>query len=593
MMFSKAWPAAVLLFGVASAQDKTYDYVIVGGGTAGSALATHLSLGLPDAQILLLEAGPSALDELRINVPGLRGSILGTNFDWNFTTVDQSGLGGRQILVNRGKVLGGSSAMNYLCYDRASSPEYESWAEMGSEGWTWDVMIDAMTKSENFTGSDKDPRGRTGPIRNTYNRVIYDVLNTWQPAGSELGLPINEEGNMHGNPIGIMFQGTNINDVDYSRSYSANSYLPLAGSNLVVQTSAQVVKVNLEKASEIEYVATGVTLADGSVINATKEVILSAGSVQSPGLLELSGIGQTAVLEAAGVAPLVDLPGVGENYQDHIRTSNVYRLKDGIDSFDNLIFDANGENATAELQKWIDGEVSLYDYTSAAYGFLNWGQVGSQAQADIIALAETAVGASTNPIDKKKLEFLKNDAVPDYELIFEANHVGAAGYPGSGKFITVFSTVMHALSRGNVHIDPANPTGKPIIDPKYLSNEHDIKAAAEGAKFARKIAETGPISAMWEAETEPGPDVQTDEQFSEFAVNTVNSFYHPVGTCSLLPRDDGGVVDADLKVYGTTNLRVVDNSIIPIILSGHIQTAAYGIAEVAAAKIITQSTSVL
>ncbi|KAI8287905.1 hypothetical protein K4K60_011793 [Colletotrichum sp. SAR11_57] len=593
MMFSKAWPAAVLLFGVASAQDKTYDYVIVGGGTAGSALATRLSLGLPDAQILLLEAGPSALDELRINVPGLRGSILGTNFDWNFTTVDQSGLGGRQILVNRGKVLGGSSAMNYLCYDRASSPEYESWAEMGSEGWTWDVMIDAMTKSENFTGSDKDTRGRTGPIRNTYNRVIYDVLNTWQPAGSELGLPINEEGNMHGNPIGIMFQGTNINNVDYSRSYSANSYLPLAGSNLVVQTSAQVVKVNLEKACETEYVATGVTLADGSVINATKEVILSAGSVQSPGLLELSGIGQTAVLEAAGVAPLVDLPGVGENYQDHIRTSNVYRLKDGIDSFDNLIFDANGENATAELQKWIDGEVSLYDYTSAAYGFLNWGQVDSQAQADIIALAETAVGASTSPIDKKKLEFLKNDAVPDYELIFEANHVGAAGYPGSGKFITVFSTVMHALSRGNVHIDPANPTGKPIIDPKYLSNEHDIKAAAEGARFARKIAETGPISAMWEAETEPGPDVQTDEQFSEFAVNTVNSFYHPVGTCSLLPRDDGGVVDADLKVYGTTNLRVVDNSIIPIILSGHIQTAAYGIAEVAAAKIIAQSASVL
>ncbi|EQB43780.1 GMC oxidoreductase [Colletotrichum gloeosporioides Cg-14] len=591
MMFYKAWPAAVLLFGVTSAQDKTYDYVIVGGGTAGSALATRLSLGLPDAQILLLEAGPSALDELRINVPGLRGSILGTNFDWNFTTVDQSGLGGRQILVNRGKVLGGSSAMNYLCYDRASSPEYESWAEMGSEGWTWDVMIDAMTKSENFTGSDKDTRGRIGPIRNTYNRVIYDVLNTWQPAGSELGLPINAEGNMHGNPIGIMFQGTNINNVDYSRSYSANSYLPLAGSNLVVQTSAQVVKVNLEKVYETEYVATGVTLGDGSVINATKEVILSAGSVQSPGLLELSGIGQTAVLEAAGVAPLVDLPGVGENYQDHIRTSNVYRLKDGIDSFDNLIFDANGENATAELQKWIDGEVSLYDYTSAAYGFLNWGQVDSQAQADIIALAETAVGASTSPIDKKKLEFLKNDAVPDYELIFEANHVGAAGYPGSGKFITIFSTVMHALSRGNVHIDPTNPTGKPIIDPKYLNNEHDIKAAAEGAKFARKIAETGPISAMWEAETEPGPDVQTDEQFSEFAVNTVNSFYHPVGTCSLLPRDDGGVVDADLKVYGTTNLRVVDNSIIPIILSGHIQTAAYGIAEVAAAKIIAQSTS--
>lgn len=479
--------------------------------------------------------------------------------------------------------------MNYLCYDRAAAAEYEAWGEMGSEGWSWDVMIEAMTKSENFTGSDKDPRGRSGPIRNTYNRVVYDVLNTWQPAGTELGLPMNEEGNMHGNPIGIMFQGTNIDNTDYSRSYSANSYLPLAGSNLEVRTNAQVVKVNLNKTYGNDYTATGVTLADGTVVNAVKEVILSAGSIQSPGLLELSGIGQTAVLKAAGVEPLIDLPGVGENYQDHIRTSNVYRLKDEFDSFDALIFDSSGANATAELQKWIDGEVSLYDYTTAAYGFLNWGQIDQPAQAEIIALAEAEFGNSSNPIDKKKLEFLKDDSVPDYELIFDANYVGAAGYPGSGKFITIFSTVMHAFSRGNVHIDPANPTGKPIIDPEFLSNEHDIKAAVEGAKFARKIAEAGPLKAVWEVETEPGPDVLTDDQFREFAVNTVTSFYHPVGTCSLLPKAEGGVVDADLRVYGTQNLRVVDNSIVPIIVSGHIQTAAYGIAEVAAAKIIASA----
>ncbi|KAJ3949700.1 uncharacterized protein N0V96_000827 [Colletotrichum fioriniae] len=589
MSLLKTWPALVLLGAISCTSAQSYDYIIVGGGTAGSALATRLSLGLPDAQILLLEAGPSALDELRINVPGLRGSILGTEYDWNFTSVGQSALGGRQIPVNRGKVLGGSSAMNYLCYDRAAAAEYEAWGEMGSEGWSWDVMIEAMTKSENFTGSDKDPRGRSGPIRNTYNRVVYDVLNTWQPAGTELGLPINEEGNMHGNPIGIMFQGTNIDNTDYSRSYSANSYLPLAGSNLEVRTNAQVVKVNLNKTYGNDYTATGVTLADGTVVNAVKEVILSAGSIQSPGLLELSGIGQTAVLKAAGVEPLIDLPGVGENYQDHIRTSNVYRLKDEFDSFDALIFDSSGANATAELQKWIDGEVSLYDYTTAAYGFLNWGQIDQPAQAEIIALAEAEFGNSSNPIDKKKLEFLKDDSVPDYELIFDANYVGAAGYPGSGKFITIFSTVMHAFSRGNVHIDPANPTGKPIIDPEFLSNEHDIKAAVEGAKFARKIAEAGPLKAVWEVETEPGPDVLTDDQFREFAVNTVTSFYHPVGTCSLLPKAEGGVVDADLRVYGTQNLRVVDNSIVPIIVSGHIQTAAYGIAEVAAAKIIASA----
>ncbi|TDZ22384.1 Dehydrogenase citC [Colletotrichum orbiculare MAFF 240422] len=578
-------PSAIV--GSASAAcSQSFDYIIVGGGTAGSALATRLSLGLPKAQILLLEAGPSALDELRINVPGLRGSILGTNYDWNFTTVDQDGLGGRQISVNRGRVLGGSSAMNYLCYDRAAAAEYEAWGEMGSEGWTWEAMIDGMNRSENFTGSDNDPRGRSGPIRNIYSRPMYDLVDAWQPAASELGLPINEEGNMHGNPIGLMFQGTNIDSTNYTRSYSANSYLPLAGPNLIVRTNAHVAKVNLDEAAGNDVVATGVTLSDGTVISATKEVILSAGSVQSPGLLELSGIGQPQVLEKAGIETLINLPGVGENYQDHIRTSNIYRLKEHVDSFDALIFQSTGENATEELQKWMDGEPSLYEYTTAAYGFLNWGQVDKDVQTDLLALAEAAVGNSTNPIDRKKLDFLRDEAVPDYELIYEANYVGAAGYPGEGKYITVISTVMHALSRGNVHIDPADPTGKPIIDPKFLDNEHDIKAAVEGAKFARKIAESGPIKAFWDVETEPGPGTQTDAQFRDFAVGTVASFYHPVGTCSLLPKEDGGVVDANLTVYGTRNLRVVDNSVIPVIISGHIQTAAYGIAEVAAAKII-------
>ncbi|KAF6807429.1 choline dehydrogenase [Colletotrichum plurivorum] len=538
--------ALLLLLGVGClALTESYDYIIVGGGTAGLALATRLSLGLPDAQILVLEAGPSAHDEVRINVPGLRGSILGTNYDWNFTTVDQAGLGERKIGVNRGKVLGGSSAMNYLCYDRAAAREYDAWGEMGSDGWTWDAFFEAMTKSENFTGSDRDSRGRSGPIRNTYNRVIYDVLNTWQPAGRELGLPINEGGNMGGNPIGIMFQGTNIDSSDYTRSYSANSYLPLAGANLVVKTDTRVEKANLRKDCKGGYVATGVTLLDGTVINATKEVILSAGSVQSPGILELSGIGQPAVLEAAGITPLISLSGVGENYQDHIRTSNVYRLKDGFDSFDSLIFESGGENATAELQKWFDGDVSLYDYTTAAYGFLTWGQVNASAQAGLISSAQSAVGGSTHPVDRKKLD------------------------------------------RGSVHVDPANPTGFPIIDPRFLDNDHDIRAAVEGAKFARKIAEAGPLRAVWEAETEPGPQVQTDEDFRRFVVDTVNSFYHPVGTCSLLPEKDGGVVDKDLRVYETQNLRVVDNSIIPIIISGHIQTAAYGIAEIAAHKILT------
>ncbi|KAL8335780.1 hypothetical protein RB601_008706 [Gaeumannomyces tritici] len=582
MKFFQSGMALAAFAAVASAQkQQSYDYVIVGGGTAGSALATRLSQGLPNASILLVEAGPSALEDLRINVPGMRGAILGSELDWNFTTVAQTSLEGRSIGVNRGKVLGGSSAMNYLCYNRASAPEYEAWAELGNEGWGWDAMKGGMTRSENFTGVDNDLHGRDGPIRNLYNRVSYPVIDMWTETSANAGFLVTERSSMGGDNIGMTFQPTNIHNEKKTRSYSANSYLPLAGPNLEVVTSTQVEKVNLVGCKAGRFRASGITLPGGKVIKAAREVILSAGAVQSPGLLELSGVGQPEVLKAAGVTPLVDLPGVGENYQDHIRVSNTYELKDDVDSFDNLIFDNQGKNATGELQKWLSGERSLYEFTSKAYGFLTWEQLGV---ADKMKAA-AAASAKDHVVDKKKLEYLGNSRVPSVEYILDPNYVGAFGYKG-GKYVTIFSTVMHPMSRGSVHIDPKDPKGKPTIDPKYLDNQYDVQGLIEGAKTARKLAATEPLASALKAETEPGPAVQTEEQWADFVRKAANSFFHPSGTVAMLPRKDGGVVDADLRVYGTTNLRVVDNSVIPIVPSAHIQTTAYGIAEVAAARII-------
>lgn len=513
----------------------------------------------------------------------MRGSILGTSYDWNFSSIAQPGLDGRSISVNRGKVLGGSSAMNFLCYDRAASAEYDAWGELGSPGWNWDTMIHGMTKSENFTGNDGDVHGRSGPIKSTYNRIVPDVLKTWQSTVSKLGVPVNDGGSLGGDPVGVMFQPTNIDVTNYTRSYSANSYLPKAGPNLSVKTNTRVAKVLFSQSNGL--VATGVALEDGSIIRARKEVILSSGSIQSPGLLELSGIGQAAVLAKAGVKQLLELSGVGENYQDHLRTSNTYRLKDEYESFDPMIFDSAGALATEQFSLWLQNKVSWYDYTTSAYGFLNWAQVSNETDKDLVSLAKDGFASNGTVVDKKKLEYLSDPAIPQLEILLEANYVGAAGYPG-GKFITVFSSVMHPMSRGSVHINPDAPSGKPVIDLNYFNNEYDVRAVMEGAKFARKIAETEPLRSVWEVETEPGPDMTTDEQFRDFAVKTVNSFYHPVGTCAMLPKKDGGVVDSNLKVYGTKNLRVVDASVIPIQLSGHIQTAVYGIAETAAKKII-------
>jgi choline dehydrogenase-like flavoprotein len=568
----------------ASAVPTAYDYIIVGGGTAGGALAARLSEGMPYRQILLIEAGPSVPDELRINVPGLRGSILGSEYDWNFTSIEQPGLDGRKIDVNRGRVLGGSSAMNYLCYDRASSPEYDAWGQLGSSGWSWSSMIAAMVKSEKYTDvSDGDVHGTSGPIRTTYNRIIPAVIERWQATMSKLGVPISDGKSLGGNNVGAMFQPTNIDTTNWSRSYSANSYLKTRRPNLTVKTETTVARVLFSTRTPIT--ATGVALQDGTTITARKEVILSSGSIQSPGLLELSGIGQAAVLKKAGINQLIELPGVGENYQDHLRLSNTYRLKPGFESFDPLIYEATGAFATEEMNKWLRNEVSWYDMTSTAYSFLNWGQVSRSAEA---GLKTAAKAASKTVVDKKKVEYLNNPKVPQLELLYEANYVGAYGYT-PGKYITIFSSLMHPMSRGSVHINAAAPSGKPIIDLNFFENEYDIKAMIEGSKFARRVANQEPLRSVWEAETEPGPDVQTDAQFRDFAKKTVNSFYHPIGTCAMLPKSDGGVVDKNLLVYGTANLRVVDASIIPIQMSGHIQTAVYGIAEMAAQKIIASA----
>ncbi|KAJ0296560.1 hypothetical protein Brms1b_013707 [Colletotrichum noveboracense] len=576
--------------------DDSYDYIVVGGGTAGVAVAARLSEGLPDSKILLIEAGPEAWDEPKINVPGMKGSTLATKYDWNFTTVAQTNVNNRVFSVNRGKVLGGSSALNLMSYDRSAAEEYDSWEALGNAGWNWETMIAAMKKSENFTGINTDTYGSegvgdSGPVKAVINRIIPEHQETWIPTMNTLGIKTNLE-SLGGNPLGVMYQPSSIDATHYNRSYSANAYVPIAGSNLEILSDTTVVKVNLEQVGD-EQQATGVTLQDGTVIAANKEVILSAGSIQSPGLLELSGIGQASVLNSSGIAQVIDLPGVGENLQDHLRIQSSYQLKPEYTSFD--ILRSNTTYAAEQLALWNAGEVSLYDYTGSGYTFTTWAQaLGNDSQ--MVALAKEAAGEDPSKVDAKKLEFMTNSAIPQLEVIFSDGYTGVKGYPAStsplfGKgFFTLIAAIMHPMSRGNIHINPADTTGKPIINPNYFAHEHDLEAAIQAIKYCRKIATTEPMASIWDSEYEPGLDVvQTDEQWKEFALNTTLSIFHPVGTCSMLPKEDGGVVDANLKVYGTSNLRVVDASVIPLLVSAHVQTAVYGIAEIAAERIIADA----
>ena len=373
---------------------------------------------------------------------------------------------------------------------------------------------------------------------------------------------------------------------NYTRSYSP-AYLSHAGTNLHVMLNTTVARINLKD----NCTTTGVTLVDGTVINATKEVILSAGTIQSPQLLELSGIGNETVLSAAGIDTLVHCPGVGENLQDHVRIVTAYQLKDNYTSPDILRF--NATYAAEQLALYEANHTSIYDETSSGYAYLDW-KMTLGNDSELMALAKEAADPK-NVVDQRKLANLNDhDGVPQLEILFDDGYLGNKGYPlitsslYGQQFFAMIASLNHLFSRGNSHINASNPSGHPLFNPNYLSSDYDLRAVVEGAKYIRKVAQTHPLRDTWVDEYEPGLNVTTDAELVDFVKNNALSIWHPIGTCALLPESDNGVVDSQLKVYGVSNLRVADASVIPITISGHIQTAVYGIAERAAMMITEQ-----
>ncbi|KAH6654209.1 hypothetical protein BKA67DRAFT_564427 [Truncatella angustata] len=565
--------------------NQSYDFIVVGGGTAGLAVAVRLSQKLPDLSVLVIEAGPDGRDIPGIYVPGRKGSLLGTIYDWNFTTVPQPGANNRILSQNRGRVLGGSSALNLISWDRGAKADYDDWESFGNPGWNWDSMHSAMRKSETFQLTPNNGSagikgvGDHGEIRSLISRFSTPQNEEFFPAMHNLGYG-QTYGYMDGEVLGYMRHTSNVLLSNYTRSYSP-AYLAVAGSNLHLMLNTTVSKVTLDN----ERRATGVMMEDGTTITATKEVILSAGSIQSPQLLELSGVGNATVLSSAGITPVVELPGVGENLQDHVRIVNVYQLDSNYTSADILRF--NATFAAEQLDRWERNITGFYDNTGSAYAYLTW----QQALGNDSTFKELArQAASPHIVDQRKLENVLdvNKGVPQVEVLFSDGYLGLKGYPVANSslygqtFFAMIASIQHPFSRGSVHLNTSHPSGKPILNPNYLSNEYDLQAVKEAAKFLRKVATTPPLSYTWVDEYEPGFEISTDAQWTEYAKSHALSIWHPVGTCAMLPKEEGGVVDSHLRVYGVPNLRIVDASIMPALVSGHIQSAVYGIAERAA-----------
>ncbi|EMC95799.1 hypothetical protein BAUCODRAFT_504235 [Baudoinia panamericana UAMH 10762] len=470
MFLSSTVGAALIVLAAAQA---SYDFIVVGGGTAGVAVSARLSQYLPDSSILIVEAGPDGRQIPGIYIPGRKGSTLGTTYDWNFTTTPQPYANGRVIPQNRRKVLGGSSALNLLSWDRATAADYDAWQQLGNPGWNWSSMHAAMTAAESYQLTPTNGSanilgvGEHGPIEFLINRFSPPQQEQFFPAMQNLGLR-QTYSFLDGDMLGWMRHTSNILDSNYTRSYSPN-YLASAGPRLDVMVNTTVLKVNLGNSSHV----TGVTLMNGTTVTARKEVILSAGSIQSPQLLELSGIGNATILSAAGIQPQVDLPGVGTNLQDHIRITTAYRLRPNYTSPDILRF--NASYAAQELQNWTHNISGFYDETGSGYAYMTWPQAVGDPGAAVLDSLATAAASSANVVDQRKLQNLLNltARVPQLEILFSDGYLGNKGYPAvnstlyGAEFFAMIASIQHPFSRGSTHINASNPTGHPIFHPNF------------------------------------------------------------------------------------------------------------------------------
>ncbi|QRV84518.1 GMC oxidoreductase [Ceratobasidium sp. AG-Ba] len=591
------------LVNAAEFASQTFDYLVIGGGTAGLVVAARLSED-PKVTVGVIEAGQYIQNDPFVDTPRLSGNLQGNpKYDWMFETIPQPNLNNRVLPIPRGKGLGGSSMINLMVFDRASKAEYDGWSKLGNTGWNWDGLLPYMKKAESFTGIDpfransSNPngiypsQGRNGPIAASYNDWYSDIIIPCNKAIANLGIPMNYDPDS-GNAYGHFNSATAVNRTTGKRSYAASTYFAYnAGrTNLVVLTGAQVTKINFANASASgsKLKATGVSFVSNSTgysAHARKEVVLAAGAIQSPQILELSGIGNATLLQSLGIRPLINLPGVGENLQDHPGISVSYELKPGTTTFDILRNNATfAAEAQAQYNTTHDG---IYAATNTILSFVDLETITNktklaamrkQLEREIKAGNPSKLQAEQYAIQRSWLD----EKLGHVELIFSPSYITAGVPKANTSYLGMFMIVQHPFSRGNVHIKSSDYLARPTYDPNYFSKTIDQDTLVEALKFSLKVSQTEPLASLIVGRQDPAPDVITDTQLLDYVKAYARTLHHPIGTVVLAPEKLGGVVGSNLKVYGTANLRVVDASLIPLHMGTHLSRTVYGIAEKAA-----------
>jgi len=567
------------------ASGKTFDYIVVGGGLAGLTVASRLSENSA-VTVLVIEAGTDNRNDPRVFDIYEFTQAYFSDIDWSWKC-DQ----GRTM--HGGKTLGGGTSINGMVWTRGLAAQYDAWSELlepaeASVGWNWDNLFTYMKKAEDFSAPNSQQKakgatsvssfhGTSGPVQVTFPDAIYggpQQPDFAQTVSNVTGL-VHSADLSGGSPNCVAFVPHSINWHDSDdRSSAATAYLSPVESdrtNWLTLTKYQVTKL-LFKSNSLPLVVTGVQFKEsnntGSTFTAfaSREVILAAGAIQTPALLQLSGIGDAAYLKTLGITSVLNIPTVGKNLQEQAQnafgaTSTNFNV-DGKGPSDVIaypnIYQAFGSNATSAVN-------------TITTSLSSWAESQATNAANASAL-ETIYGIQAGLIVKQN--------APIMEVKWDT------GYP-AGLGILMWNLL--PFSRGNVKITSTNALTKPSVTVNYFSIDFDLQVQVAGARLARKILSSAPLNALSEGETVPGSAVPntngnggTDAAWRTWIQNNFDSVSHPIATCAMMRQELGGVVDANLRVYDTSNLRIVDASIIPLQISAHLQSTLYGVAEKAA-----------